>query len=585
MSMRMAKVSKFKVLKAFSLVILLNAAAIRSDTGGQPQRKDDQIDPTDILNFDQVNMRMKNKLDASKGSDDLTLQNKNSVENPTKDELSSVNIADVTDEKQKLKNSDSYLTVVSCNSQMTALLQQYSMMLVNNLESLVGSTGPVYVNLRLKVSEHDLYKLREYGLSRRFDPHEVHEVLSSILQYAEPVEENLIQFYWLEQKLGLSTSNLLLSLSLTFFLLLLLKMIHNLMFTLRTVTQILIILFFLSVVFTWIAMYQEILADQDRLYMQNYTSVCQQPKDQTFLERTWIFVHSQFSFKDDKCQEFYKSMFVNPIVKVSPLEAVAVAVVKTLVSPARIVGSAISDFLTAVLKDLPLQYQFIVLAFIIVLIFLLIFIIAGYEINSFLISIQKAKNNQQPAAVRNSDPPAIENIKPSPIDEPNPMVLAAPARHNSVHAISEIPSDATIQKPVYAVSRTNATHIVENTQFNQRSEKQFPQVLTNQVPHANDRLQTTADTLPSANNRLQISSDTEPRGESNLHPKVSEKIQNLSNLVLSKRDEPIEDITKQQESSVNFDSSGDNITKRVQELDITNVAEGSGDKHVSGSDN
>ncbi|KAH9487712.1 hypothetical protein Btru_069467 [Bulinus truncatus] len=523
-------------------------------------RDEDQIDPTDILNFDQVNMRMtkdsrKSEItpDSPIESNQLNIMSSQDQKTPAKDQVKE-NIIMMNDDNNAI--------------QMAALLRQYVMMLVENLESQVGSAKPVPINLRLKVSKHDLYKLKEYGQRRRSDAHEIYEVLNHIIQYASKVEAEEFQLYWLEERSGLCFQNLLLCLALVFSAMLLLKMIKSTVFTRSFIWQTLIVMFCISVGFTWIEKYQEVLADQEQIMLQKYSNICKHSEDQSFMQRALSYIESQFSFKDDKCQEFHKARFVNPVIKVSPMEALAVAVVKTVVSPVGIVGSAISLFLTSVLKDLPVHWQFYVAGFMFVLVIFLVCVCSGYEVNSLIFSIGRS---------RRMDPQLISAQEKAELLQKYEQIM-----YRSRHIETDLTMSTAIDRPQVSaeinrrqvsaeINRRQVSAEINRCQVSAEiNRRQICAEIHTAIPVDIDRPQVCAEEMKNSNHdfdQIEDISDTRKElDESNVSPDShpQKPLDNEDKIV-----EGISEQLSQQEISSKLDLDTDKLTNCIQQLDIS----------------
>lgn len=82
-----------------------------------------------------------------------------------------------------------------------------------------------------------------------------------------------------------------------------------------------------------------------------------------WFRRTW-------TLQDDPCQQYYEVLFVNPLLLVPPTKAISVTIVTFITEPMKHVGEGISDFIRALLKDLPFTLQlpvFVLGAFLLVI--------------------------------------------------------------------------------------------------------------------------------------------------------------------------------------------------------------------------
>ncbi|XP_048108857.1 chloride channel CLIC-like protein 1 [Alosa alosa] len=69
--------------------------------------------------------------------------------------------------------------------------------------------------------------------------------------------------------------------------------------------------------------------------------------------RTW-------TLQDDPCKKYYEVLMVTPILLVSPIKAISVTITTFITEPLKHLGQGISEFLRALLKDLPVTFQILV---------------------------------------------------------------------------------------------------------------------------------------------------------------------------------------------------------------------------------
>lgn len=148
---------------------------------------------------------------------------------------------------------------------------------------------------------------------------------------------------------------------------------------------ILFLLFFISVVWTWIHLYKERQAEMQARFVRHGGGTAElcKPKGGRSVsawEALQDYVGSWFWFKDDPCVEYFKDVMIDPVWTVSPLEAVSVAVTKFFVRPLEPLAEGISRFWRALLKDLPITAYFIVFPAMGASIVFLVLVLFGYRL-------------------------------------------------------------------------------------------------------------------------------------------------------------------------------------------------------------
>ncbi|KAK5869854.1 hypothetical protein PBY51_024542 [Eleginops maclovinus] len=120
--------------------------------------------------------------------------------------------------------------------------------------------------------------------------------------------------------------------------------------------------FLVSIVWNWLYLYKIAFADHQRnqVKMENYEK-CTGLKKFDWSDSLKEFFRSTLTLQDDPCKKYYEVLLVNPILLVPPTKAIAVTITTVITEPLKHVGQGISEFLVALLKDLPITLQIPVL--------------------------------------------------------------------------------------------------------------------------------------------------------------------------------------------------------------------------------
>ncbi|CAL1536695.1 unnamed protein product [Lymnaea stagnalis] len=408
--------------KSLLFTLLLSFIVIKHVHAYQTKAKDKkEIDPLDIFNFDPSNVQMlkgsNHDIKVFTESDEVTGEEvPQNVPTPTeacssqqrqesgsssqeKQEPGNVAREVSADKNDRTENKEGRGNV---DTVAISLLRQYAMTLVSKFESKIKANKSRDISLRFQISQRDIDKLHAFGQEKTADIRDVHEILRNIIHSASDVSPQETRGVdWMEFVMGLSWSNLFQNFTIMLCGITFLTVLWQILKIQSPLCKTFSLCYVISVAFVWFGMYQEKVADQERIFMETMNKSWEKPEEQSFLSLAFSFVSSPFTFKRDKSQEYYQIMFVNPVVKVSPLEALAVALVKPLMAPIGIIGKAISTFLTEVLKDLPVQHQLVALIGILLVFIILVVIFCiyrGYQINIFHLVI--IGPGQQPARIQ-----------------------------------------------------------------------------------------------------------------------------------------------------------------------------------------
>ncbi|MGH0139530.1 UNVERIFIED_CONTAM: hypothetical protein FKN15_022119 [Acipenser sinensis] len=95
--------------------------------------------------------------------------------------------------------------------------------------------------------------------------------------------------------------------------------------------------------------------------MEAFNDKCSGIKKIDWMDNLKEWYRSTWTLQDDPCKKYYELVFVDPILLVSPVKAISVTFASLITEPCKQVGQGISDFLRALLKDLPITLQIPVL--------------------------------------------------------------------------------------------------------------------------------------------------------------------------------------------------------------------------------
>ncbi|XP_030290129.1 chloride channel CLIC-like protein 1 [Sparus aurata] len=137
--------------------------------------------------------------------------------------------------------------------------------------------------------------------------------------------------------------------------------------------------FFVSIIWNWFYLYKTAFAEhQNKMaQMDDIGEKCSGLKKFDWTDNLKEFFRSTITLKDDPCKKYYEAIFVNPILLVPPTKALSVTIVTFLTEPLKHIGEGISDFLRALLKDLPVTWQIPV--FLTIMLMLVVFMYGGVQ--------------------------------------------------------------------------------------------------------------------------------------------------------------------------------------------------------------
>nr|DBA18196.1 TPA: hypothetical protein GDO54_016474 [Pyxicephalus adspersus] len=136
--------------------------------------------------------------------------------------------------------------------------------------------------------------------------------------------------------------------------------------------------FLVSLVWNWMYLYKDAFAErQAKLTKIGNDHMC--GKQMTWSESLFEWWKSSSSFQNDPCEEYFKALMVNPILLVPPTKAFAVTFTNFITEPLKHIGKGIGEFFHALLAEMPLLYQPIVLVIIALILLVSMVILSLYK--------------------------------------------------------------------------------------------------------------------------------------------------------------------------------------------------------------
>ncbi|KAL2090389.1 hypothetical protein ACEWY4_015077 [Coilia grayii] len=123
------------------------------------------------------------------------------------------------------------------------------------------------------------------------------------------------------------------------------------------------ICFFISIVWNWFYLYKIAFAEHQTniVKMESVNEKCTGVRKIDWKDNLKEWFRSTWTLQDDPCKKYYEVLMVNPILLVPPTKAISVTITTFITEPLKHLGQGISEFLRALLKDLPITLQIPVL--------------------------------------------------------------------------------------------------------------------------------------------------------------------------------------------------------------------------------
>ncbi|KAH3696112.1 chloride channel CLIC-like protein 1 isoform X2 [Dreissena polymorpha] len=270
------------------------------------------------------------------------------------------------------------------------LLRKYILSILDHVKHELPSAGTQDYVMHISLSASQVTILEKFtkGGDQKH-VHDVHEILSGMIGLVASSQLGAIEktALWTEDKIGLKLDRLVQFVMLfTLASIILLIELKLQIPWRRRVSQLIVLMFVISIPWTWFELYKQAEIKQHTMATKSIPSECSNEG-----QDVWSTLKSYFTFQDDKCHEYYEHLMIDPLIKVPPTKAIGVTFVRFFVAPLKDVGSAISEFIRALLIDLPLTLYPVAIALVSGFFFMFLFMWFGYSIRlPFFLTIERS---------------------------------------------------------------------------------------------------------------------------------------------------------------------------------------------------
>ncbi|KAM9357700.1 chloride channel CLIC-like protein 1 [Symphorus nematophorus] len=164
--------------------------------------------------------------------------------------------------------------------------------------------------------------------------------------------------------------------------------------------------FFVSIIWNWFYLYKIAFAEHQNniAKMDSVNAKCTGIKKIDWSDSLKEWYRSTFTLQDDPCRKYYEVLMVNPILLVPPTKAISVTFTTFITEPLKYIGEGISEFLRALLKDLPVTLQVPVLITMVACIMFFVYLsVQGAFIHGITAPFRRHRRGSPPARLQQRD--------------------------------------------------------------------------------------------------------------------------------------------------------------------------------------
>ncbi|KAJ8279121.1 hypothetical protein COCON_G00061870 [Conger conger] len=193
--------------------------------------------------------------------------------------------------------------------------------------------------------------------------------------------------------------------------------------------------FFISIAWNWLYLYKVAFAEHQAniVKLESFNEKCTGVKKIDWKDNLSEWFRSTWTLQDDPCMKYYELLIVNPMLLVPPTKAISVTITTFITEPLKHFGQGISEFLRALLKDLPITLQIPVLLTIVLAILVFMYGSAQAAIQHVLPRPLGGRQNPPPAVAAQGPVPQLREAAPDQPAGGDAPLQAPPPRRQVQH--------------------------------------------------------------------------------------------------------------------------------------------------------
>ncbi|KAM4549209.1 chloride channel CLIC-like protein 1 isoform 2-T2 [Odontesthes bonariensis] len=393
------------------LLMVLIGSLLLSAVGQQVDN--DWLDPYDMLNYDASAKTMRKPTEPTSYTNVATKRREH-IMDPSQAELTSCN-QKAADLHRQIEEQKKTIAVISQQPTCTPVFKRFLSRLLKEIQrvGVPSDSTDVFYDAKIKLSSQAITEIKSLLEGEdRWRTGALDNAVSQILVDLKHHDYEAWKWHF-EDTFGVELDTLL---KIGVFFLVLSAIVCTQLWSavswLVQLRRLFVVCFVVSIIWNWFYLYKIAFAEHQRniVKMDSVNEKCTGVRKIDWSDSLKEWVRSTWTLQDDPCKKYYEVLMVNPILLVPPTKAISVTITTFITEPLKHFGQGISEFLRALLKDLPVTLQIPVLLTIVLSI-----LVVAYG------SVQAAFQHGIMAPLRRPrrDPPPPELEQPQP--QPRPL--------------------------------------------------------------------------------------------------------------------------------------------------------------------
>lgn len=389
------------------LIVLLCSLSLSA--GGQ-QLDDDWLDPYDMLNYDASTKTMRKPTEPASYSNVVTKRREYTQEDPSQAELTSCT-KQVGDLQKQIEDQKKTISLISQQPTCNPVFKRFLSRILKEIQRIgvpSDSTDVLY-DAKIKMSRQAMTEIQTLLEGEdRWRTGALDNAISQILVDLKP--HNYEAWKWrFEDTFGVEIDTLIkMGLGVLIITAIICTQLWSTVSWFVQFRRLFAVCFFVSIVWNWFYLYRIAFAEHQNniVKMDSFSEKCTGVKKIDWSDSLKEWFRSTWTLQDDPCKRYYEAIVVNPILLVPPTKAISVTITTFITEPLKHFGQGISEFLRALLKDLPVTLQIPVLLTIVlsILVFMYGSVQAAFQ-HGIMAPLRRPRRDPPPPELERPQPP------------------------------------------------------------------------------------------------------------------------------------------------------------------------------------
>ncbi|XP_017262516.1 chloride channel CLIC-like protein 1 isoform X2 [Kryptolebias marmoratus] len=396
------------------------------------QMDDDWLDPYDMLNYDPSTKTMRKTPEPSTFTNVVT-KRREYIQDSNQAQSCNQQVADL---QKQIEDQKKIITNILQQPTCNPVFKRFLSRLLKEIQRIgeLSDSKDVFYDAKVKLSREGMAEIQSLLKDEdRWGTGALDNALSQILVDFKPHDYEAWKWRF-EDTFGVELDTVL---KIGIFILILSAIICTQLWS--TVSwfaqfrRMMVVCFFVSIAWNWLYLYQAAFAEHQKkiVKMENFNDKCTGVKKIDWSDSLKEWYRTTWTLQDDPCEEYYKVLLINPLLLVPPNKAISVTITTYFTDPLKHVGQGISEFLRALLKDLPITLQIPVLITIMLLILVVVYgsVQAAFQYG-IMAPLRRPRRDPPPPELEQPPRPALRNEGRDNLaggDGPVPALAPAPA--------------------------------------------------------------------------------------------------------------------------------------------------------------